>query len=236
MPQTLEAITIDQLQAKQFSEDVRLASFGKFGNSLTLAKGTVLAKKTSDGKLYAYAEPSHTQLITISGTPTGGTFLLTFNGQTTTALAFNAAAATVQTALQALTSIGASNATVAGSAGGPYTVTFAAALANAAQPLIQIDVGGLTGGTPAGTVADNTTLTGLETAVGILPVPVATDGSGNIYLGDSNVANSLNPAVKTVPVIIGGGVWDSTDFTGWDAGALADLGARTLFNGLVRIP
>lgn len=67
------------------------------------------------------------QIVTISAltAPTSGTFALSFAGQTTTALAFNATAATVQAALVALSTIGAGDATVAGAAGGPYTVSFA---------------------------------------------------------------------------------------------------------------
>ena len=40
---------------------------------------------------------------------TGGTFTLTFNGQTTAAIPFNATAAQVDTALEALSNIGANN-------------------------------------------------------------------------------------------------------------------------------
>lgn len=72
------------------------------------------------------------QTVTISGSPTGGTFTLTFNGATTSAITAGASlplAATVQTALQALSTIGSGNALVTGSAGGPFTVTFAGALA-----------------------------------------------------------------------------------------------------------
>lgn len=47
-----------------------------------------------------------TQNLTISGTPTGGTFTLTFNNQTTAAIAFNATAAAVAAALQALPNVG----------------------------------------------------------------------------------------------------------------------------------
>jgi hypothetical protein len=46
------------------------------------------------------------QTISITGAPTGGTFTLTFGGQTTSALAYNASAATIQSALSALSSIG----------------------------------------------------------------------------------------------------------------------------------
>ncbi|WCS17540.1 phage major capsid protein [Mycobacterium marinum] len=65
------------------------------------------------------------QLVTVDGDP----FTLAFRGVSTADLADDAAAATVQTALQGLSTIGSGNATVAGSAGGPYTVTFASALA-----------------------------------------------------------------------------------------------------------
>lgn len=63
------------------------------------------------------------------GSPSAGSFSLTYKGQTASGLAFNAAAATVQTALQGLSTIGVGNALVTGSAGGPYTVTFAGTLA-----------------------------------------------------------------------------------------------------------
>lgn len=66
------------------------------------------------------------QTVTISGSPTGGTFTLTFRGQTTGTIAYNATAATVQTALEALPSINPGNVTVTGGPGPatPYTVTF----------------------------------------------------------------------------------------------------------------
>lgn len=60
--------------------------------------------------------------VTIGGSPTGGTFTLTYAGQTTSGIAYNAAASAVQSALEALSTIGSGNATVTGSAGGPYTV------------------------------------------------------------------------------------------------------------------
>ena len=64
------------------------------------------------------------KIFTITGSPTGGTFTITVDGQTTTGIAFDAAAAAVQSALEALSSVGAGKVTVTGSAGGPYTATF----------------------------------------------------------------------------------------------------------------
>lgn len=85
--------------------------------------------------------------VTISGTPTGGTFTLTYGGQTTATIAYNASAATVKSALEALTSIATNQLTVTGSAGGPYTITGISASGLTASGAA------LTGGTsPAATV------------------------------------------------------------------------------------
>ncbi len=46
------------------------------------------------------------QTVTVTGSPTGGDYTLTFGGNTTAAIAHNASAQTVQAALQALASIG----------------------------------------------------------------------------------------------------------------------------------
>lgn len=64
------------------------------------------------------------QVVTLSPVPSGGTFPLTLGASTTASIAYNASAATVQAALEGLASIGVGNATVTGSAGGPWTVTF----------------------------------------------------------------------------------------------------------------
>lgn len=83
------------------------------------------------------------QVVTLTGTPTAGTFTLSFNGNTTAGIAYNAAAATVQTAVRTLGGA-ASGATVAGSAGGPYTITLG--VAGAAAGPIAVDGSGITGG------------------------------------------------------------------------------------------
>ena len=83
------------------------------------------------------------------GFPTGGTFTLKFGANTTSALAYNASMAAIQTALQGLASIGSGNATVAGSPGQYFTVTFVGALAAAPQSLLIADYSGLT---PAGNI------------------------------------------------------------------------------------
>ncbi|WP_280244253.1 major capsid protein [Nocardia abscessus] len=85
------------------------------------------------------------QTGTISGSPTGGTFTLSFGGDTTTALPYNATAAQVQAALALLPSIGTGNVAVSGPAGGPYTVTFQGVLGATNVALITA-TGAFTGG------------------------------------------------------------------------------------------
>lgn len=98
------------------------------------------------------------QLVTITGTPTGGTFTLTFDGQTTAGIAFDATAAAVKSALAALSSVGGTaNVAVSGSAGGPWTVEFQGSLADTNVAQMTADATGLTGGTtPAVTVTTST--------------------------------------------------------------------------------
>ena len=58
------------------------------------------------------------------GSPSAGTFTLTYKGNTTSTIAYNAAASAVKTALVALDDgYGTADWTVTGSDGGPYTVT-----------------------------------------------------------------------------------------------------------------
>lgn len=95
---------------------------------------------------------SEVQTVTITGTPTGGTFTLTWDGQTTAAIAYNATAAAVQSALRALSNMPESGVTVTGGPGPgtPYVVTFYDQV-NVAQ---MTATGSFTGGTsPAVSVA-----------------------------------------------------------------------------------
>jgi hypothetical protein len=97
------------------------------------------------------------QTATVNGGPTGGTFTLSYRGQVTGPLAYNAAAAAVQTALQGLSRIGPNNIVVTGNAGGPYTITFQNGLGRKEIESLVGNGAGLTGGTtPSVTVAETT--------------------------------------------------------------------------------
>lgn len=93
------------------------------------------------------SEYDDVQTVTITGSPTGGTFTLAFNTHTTGTIAFNASASTVQTALEGLSGVGAGQVSVSGSNGGPYTVEWIGTLAFASQTAMTADGSLLTGGT-----------------------------------------------------------------------------------------
>lgn len=90
------------------------------------------------------------------GSQTGGTFALSFKGAIADGLAWNISASALQTALRALSTIGGTNVTCTGGTlpGTPITCTFSGALVNQTVPLLVASITGLTGGTPAITVAN----------------------------------------------------------------------------------
>lgn len=117
--------------------EIRFLEAGAYGDSNT-------AEITGDGVGVA-----EVQTITISGTPTGGNFTLEYNGQVTDTIAYNAAAAAVDSALEALSNIGAGDVTCTGGAlpGTPVTVTFSGALGEQDVRSLTVANNGLTGGT-----------------------------------------------------------------------------------------
>ncbi len=100
---------------------------------LTVANGQALGATGS----------AEVQSVTVSGA--SGSFTLTFDGQTTIPLAFNATAADVQSALSALNSIGPSGGFVTVvKAGNVYTVTFNGPLTGFDLPLMSATPTGMT--------------------------------------------------------------------------------------------
>lgn len=89
------------------------------------------------------------QTLTITGTPTGGTFTLTFDGQETDPIDYDATAGEVQTALEALPNLTPGDVTAGGGPlpDTPVTLTFGGSLAGTDVPLIVADGSSLTGGT-----------------------------------------------------------------------------------------
>ncbi|MEU6979568.1 hypothetical protein [Streptomyces sp. NPDC046371] len=99
------------------------------------------------------------QSIAITGTPTGGTFTLTFSGQTTAGIAFNAAASAVQSALEALSNVNPGDVVCAGGPlpGSAVTVTFGGQYDGQNVAQMTASGTGLTGGTTPAVAVTTTT-------------------------------------------------------------------------------
>ena len=113
------------------------------------------------GSVAPHTEPiNELQKITLGGSPTGGSFTLSFNGQTTAPLPFDATRDELGAALEALSTIGGGNVRVASQASGPpFTIEFTGSLGGGPQPSIAADASGLT---PAGTVTVSTVQAGFS--------------------------------------------------------------------------
>lgn len=115
---------------------------------------------------YAYsasASPTGTpasEVQTITVDATGGTFTLSFDFEglsgTTTPIAYNANASTVQSALEALRPIKTGNVVCSGSLSSGMSVTFAGKLAKANMPALSANASGLTGGASTATIGTTT--------------------------------------------------------------------------------
>jgi hypothetical protein len=117
----------------------------------------------------AGAGTTEVQQVAITGAPTGGTFTLVYGGVTSGTIAWNASAATVQTTLRAMSSIGSTGVTVTGGPGPgtPWVVTFGGTLAYTNVAQFTLGTNSLTGGTSPAPVFSTTT-------AGINGTPAAT--------------------------------------------------------------
>lgn len=232
------------LMPKQRPGDARPDAV-RFGPNLTITKGTIVGRKTSDQLMYAYGDAPtvpEIQTATKTGTWSGGTFTIALvrNGETNTtpAIAYNATAATVQAALRALDNIGPAGVTVTG---GPLSTTPMVFTFNYAEDInpLTIDVTNVTGSTPGVGVVETqkgtTAVAGTETAMGIAAMTFKTDASSLVYYGGTTTAGPDNPPSQTTFVWTpsGSSVFDPADLIGLDAAARADLGMKTLPNGFV---
>lgn len=106
------------------------------------------------------------QTLTVTGTPTGGSYTLTFNGQTTSAIPYNAATTDVRAALEALSNIRVGEVAVAG---GPHpgtaiTVAFGGDYEHTDVPQMTA-AGSFTGGSSPAIAVTTTTTSSLTSVV-----------------------------------------------------------------------
>jgi len=140
------------------------------------------------------------QTVTITGTPTGGTFTLTYDGQTTSAIAYNATAATVDAALEALSNLGPGDVTVTGGPGpgAAWVVTFAGTRAGINVPQMTATAS-LIGGTTPAVAVTTTTSGGGGTVRGYAAPEVNTDpvpyGVGIEVWANAMRDNAVDPAL-----------------------------------------
>jgi hypothetical protein len=134
------------------------------------------------------ARPNEVQTVTITGGPTGGTFTLTLDGETTAAIAYNAAAAAVTLALEALSNVRVGSVVVTGGPGPgtPYVVTFSGTQYQGTDVPQFTATSSLTGGTsPAVTVTTSTaggsgTTDGSDILYGFLAYPQAVTAADSV--------------------------------------------------------
>jgi hypothetical protein len=163
--------------------------------------GSVIGANLTDGVAMS---GNATYTLTAAATPpTAGNYTLTVSAQTTGNIAWNATPAQVQTALEALSSVGAGNALVALTAGGPttavantvYTVQFVNGKGGQAITL----TGTFTGLTATGSIAlaagqTGATVTNVETT----PAPVAGDDI-DVYIADTWAGLDAASALTRIP-------------------------------------
>ncbi len=127
-------------------------NYGTNGGTVLTARPSSLPASGDPHLLTSYGyKADEVQVVALTGNPTAGTFKLTFNGQETAAINWNATVNDVKTALQNLSGIGSNNVEVAGrsggaTAGGPWIVRFVKAKGAADQPEMTATSIMLTGG------------------------------------------------------------------------------------------
>lgn len=208
-------------------------------DAVKLAPGTYVAGQVL-GQIDTYTAANDVQTITVSGTPTGGSFRLNFNGQVTGAIAYNAAASAVEDAIEALSNVGAGNVSCSGGPfpGSTVVVTFQGDLAGQEQPLMTLYSNSLTGGaaptaavahtTPGRTAGghwkayNNSGTDGEEIARGVLQYKTVVDTFGRHSVG----GGEFGEFTLSAPIYIAG-YFRTADLTGIDANAVTDLGRIT---------
>lgn len=145
---------------------------------------------------YNADEANEVQTLTITGTPTSGNYTISiaFPGgtETTGNIAHNATNSVIQTALEALPSVGVGDLVVTGTSPS-FTVTAAALLAKQNLPAFTVidtfDTGGVT-------------------------VATTTEGGSWYWLPALNVAFQPNQMVQSIPPEVGGSLWARGSYKG----------------------
>ena len=210
----------------------------KLAPSTNFLRGTVLGEETGTNEI-------QTLQITYTAAPTGGTFTMTFGGQTTVAIPYNATALDVQQALEGLSTIGDGNVLCTG---GPLVGTakvrieFRGALAAANQAQLTT-TDSLTGGTAPATVVatvtggatgnagrfkpwDNDNTDGSEKPKGVLMFDCVTDSNSLITYSATGgqVGGLMGETYLSTPMYIAG-YFKQADLVGFNVSVMEAIPA-----------
>lgn len=205
------------------------------------------------GQFSGWTAQNEVQTLTVTGTPTAGSFYLNFNGDIIGPVPYNATFGQIQTLINAAPQMGLAGTTPqVVVTGGPLpgtaiVFTFSGSLvAGLNQPLITVQNAALTGGAaPAAAVVKTTTGQMAGGGFGKY-VDANTDGTGVF-----KCILMMNTVVNTYGEIRGGGgqwgeksytapVWIAgyfrpVDLVGFDAAALADVGGTFVYGDATKL-
>jgi len=154
-PQTFTALTPKTMTVEE-GGSVRAHKFGHgLITSLSMecdrdgvsVSGSMKGQRITEG-IVLTPGVAEVQTISVSGTVSSGTYTLTFQGETTSAIAFGATAATVQTALLALPNLDTGDVVVTGGPlpTTPMVLTFGGQYASVDVPIVVVNSAALIGG------------------------------------------------------------------------------------------
>lgn len=194
--------------AVQVGEGLKFSSFGlEWTNDASNMTGNLFARFPVDAAALT-TKTDEEQAITKSGTVTAGTFTITYSAQTTAAIDFDATAAEIQAALEALSNVAPGDVVVSGGPINiaPVVIIFQGTLAATNQTEITIGSGSLTGG---GTYVPSTLIAGGADITSIAQSPVSrmhvdifvddtfagigTTKVAQAYAGDFRIGDKVQP-------------------------------------------
>ncbi len=219
-----------------------LTQTGTYGGTTYVSAGTL---RIQDPGALGNTNTAAIQRVTIGGTPTG-MFTLSFNGQSTAPLAFNATAVQVQTALANLSTIGVGNVTVTlatptttpANVDRIFTVTFTGTLTGA-QPLLTVQGnGGLSAA--VSTVADGGigTLVSSGAALELDFDPLGVGASGTVT-GENLVLNGSGPTPASAGALVnvsGNNTWASPITLQTNTAIGVNSNAQLTISGILQDP
>lgn len=193
--------------AVQVGEGLKFSSFGlEWTNDASNMTGNLFARFPVDNEPLTTLTDEE-QAITESGAVTAGTFTITYSAQTTAAINFDATAAQIQTALEALSNLAPGDVVVSGGPINttPVVIVFQGTLAATNVAEITVDSTSLVGGTyvPSTLIAGGAAISSIpQSPVSRMHVDIfvddtfATLGDTKVtqaYMGDFRIGDKIQP-------------------------------------------